>query len=192
MAQTPGLLSAATVTIGGKEAPTTARFDVINPATEEVLAAARPSTRSSSTRPSRQPRMPSTAGAETRTPGFAEVHRRPIGVVAAITPWNFPLTLAMWKIAPALRAGNTVVVKPSPYTPLTTLALGDLLRGVLPDGVLNVVYGPDPLGADLTVHPLVRKISFTGSTGIWADRATSTRPTVPASWTRSSSGRSCR
>ncbi len=96
--------------------------------------------------------------------GYAEVHRKPIGVVAAITPWNFPLTLAMWKIAPALRAGNTVVIKPSPYTPLATLALGEVLRTVLPPGVLNVVTGPDPLGASLTTHPLVRKISFTGST----------------------------
>lgn len=96
--------------------------------------------------------------------GFAEVFRRPLGVVSAITPWNFPFTLAMWKIAPALRAGNTIVVKPSPFTPLTTLALGKLLRGVLPDGVFNVVSGPDPLGSTLTSHPIPRKISFTGST----------------------------
>lgn len=96
--------------------------------------------------------------------GYAEVHRRPLGVVAAITPWNFPLTLAAWKIAPALRAGNTLVIKPSPYTPLSTLAVGALLRDVLPAGVLNVITGPDPLGATLTAHPLVRKISFTGST----------------------------
>ena len=96
--------------------------------------------------------------------GYAAVHRRPLGVVAAITPWNFPLTLAAWKIAPALRAGNTLVVKPSPYTPLATLALGEVLRDVLPAGVLNVITGPDPLGATLTAHPLVRKISFTGST----------------------------
>lgn len=96
--------------------------------------------------------------------GYAEVFRRPLGVVSAITPWNFPLMLAIWKIAPALRAGNTIVVKPSPFTPLTTLALGKLLRGVLPDGVLNVVSGPDPLGAVLTSHPIPRKISFTGST----------------------------
>jgi acyl-CoA reductase-like NAD-dependent aldehyde dehydrogenase len=95
---------------------------------------------------------------------FEEVVRRPMGVVSAITPWNFPITLAIWKIAPALRAGNTIVVKPSPYTPLSTLALGKLLRGVLPDGVLNVVTGPDPLGAALVSHPIPRKISFTGST----------------------------
>ncbi|MFC7582360.1 aldehyde dehydrogenase family protein [Nonomuraea antimicrobica] len=95
--------------------------------------------------------------------GYAEIVRRPLGVVAAITPWNFPITLAMWKIAPALRA-NTVVVKPSPYTPLTTLAVGELLQQALPPGVLNVVSGRDPLGARMTAHPVPRKISFTGST----------------------------
>lgn len=97
---------------------------------------------------------------------FEEVYRRPLGVVSAITPWNFPITLAMWKIAPALRAGNTIVVKPSPYTPLTTLALARVLRGVLPDGVLSVVTGPDPLGAALVAHPIPRKVSFTGSTPV--------------------------
>ncbi|MEU1953426.1 aldehyde dehydrogenase family protein [Nocardia rhamnosiphila] len=96
--------------------------------------------------------------------GFAQVQQRPLGVVAAITPWNFPIALAMWKIAPALRAGNTMVLKPSPYTPLTTLALGEVFARHLPPGVLNVVSGPDPLGALLTTHPSVRKISFTGST----------------------------
>ncbi|MFD5259044.1 aldehyde dehydrogenase family protein [Streptomyces bobili] len=96
--------------------------------------------------------------------GYEEVVRRPMGVVAAITPWNFPVSLAMWKIAPALRAGNTIVVKPSPYTPLTTLAVGRLLRGVLPDGVLNVIAGVEPLGAAMTAHPVPRKVSFTGST----------------------------
>ncbi|XVV38366.1 aldehyde dehydrogenase family protein [Streptomyces sp. CA-100214] len=95
---------------------------------------------------------------------FEEVIRRPLGVVSAITPWNAPITLAMWKIAPALRAGNTMVVKPSPFTPLATLALGEILRGVLPDGVLNIVTGPDPLGATMVAHPIPRKVSFTGST----------------------------
>jgi acyl-CoA reductase-like NAD-dependent aldehyde dehydrogenase len=94
---------------------------------------------------------------------FAEVIRRPLGVVAAITPWNFPLILASWKIAPALLAGNTMVLKPSPYTPLTTLRLGELLRDVLPPGVFNVVSGGDELGAWMTSHPIPRKISFTGS-----------------------------
>ncbi len=96
--------------------------------------------------------------------GYEEICRRPMGVVAAIAPWNFPLLLAMWKIAPALRAGNTVVLKPSPYTPLSTLGLGRVLRGVLPDGVLNVVSGPDPLGALMVEHIVPRKVSFTGST----------------------------
>ncbi|MFE0359617.1 aldehyde dehydrogenase family protein [Streptomyces nigra] len=91
------------------------------------------------------------------------VVRRPLGVVAAITPWNFPLSLAAWKIAPALRAGNTMVLKPSPYTPLATLVLGQVLADVLPAGVLNVVSGSDPLGALMTGHPVPRKISFTGS-----------------------------
>ncbi len=94
---------------------------------------------------------------------FSEVIRRPLGVVAAITPWNFPLVLASWKIAPALLAGNTMVLKPSPYTPLTTLKVGELLRDVLPPGVLNVVSGGDDLGAWMTSHPVPRKISFTGS-----------------------------
>jgi acyl-CoA reductase-like NAD-dependent aldehyde dehydrogenase len=88
---------------------------------------------------------------------------RPLGVVAAITPWNFPLNLAFWKIAPALRAGNTMVLKPSPFTPLTTLRTGELLRAVLPPGVLNIVSGSDELGAWMTSHPVPRKISFTGS-----------------------------
>lgn len=87
----------------------------------------------------------------------------PIGVVGAIAPWNFPIILAMFKVAPALLAGNTVVLKPSPFTPLTTLRMGELLRGVLPDGVLNIVTGGDSLGPWMTSHPGIDKISFTGS-----------------------------
>lgn len=94
---------------------------------------------------------------------FVEVVRRPLGVVAAITPWNFPLALAFWKIAPALLAGNTLVLKPSPFTPLATLRVADLLRSTLPRGVLNVVTGGDDLGAWMTNHPITRKVSFTGS-----------------------------
>ncbi|GED96240.1 aldehyde dehydrogenase family protein [Gordonia crocea] len=93
-----------------------------------------------------------------------EVVRRPLGPVAAITPWNFPITLALWKIAPALRAGNPVIVKPSPYTPLSTLAVVDLLAPHFPAGVLQAITGVDPLGARLVEHPLIRKVSFTGST----------------------------
>lgn len=94
---------------------------------------------------------------------FVELASRPLGVVAAITPWNFPLILAFWKIAPALLAGNTLVLKPSPFTPLATLKVGELLREVFPPGVLNVVSGGDELGAWMTSHPVPRKISFTGS-----------------------------
>jgi acyl-CoA reductase-like NAD-dependent aldehyde dehydrogenase len=93
----------------------------------------------------------------------AELVRRPLGVVAAITPWNAPLMLACWKLGPALRAGNTVVLKPSPFTPLSTLRMGELLAPVMPPGVVNVVSGGDELGAQLTNHPVPRKISFTGS-----------------------------
>lgn len=88
----------------------------------------------------------------------------PIGVVGAIAPWNFPVLLAFFKLAPALLAGNTVVLKPSPFTPLTTLKVGELLRGHLPDGVLNVISGGDSLGPWMTSHPGIDKISFTGST----------------------------
>jgi acyl-CoA reductase-like NAD-dependent aldehyde dehydrogenase len=94
---------------------------------------------------------------------LVQVVRRPLGVVAAITPWNFPLILAFWKIAPALLAGNTVVIKPSPFTPLTTLKAVELLQEVLPAGVLNAVSGGDQLGAWMTGHPIPRKVSFTGS-----------------------------
>ena len=89
--------------------------------------------------------------------------RRPLGVTAAITPWNFPIYTLVAKLGPALLAGNTVVAKPSPYTPLSSLALAAAVREVVPAGVLNVLGGSDALGAWLTAHPTVRKISFTGS-----------------------------
>lgn len=92
-----------------------------------------------------------------------QIRRRPIGVVAAITPWNSPLMLAAWKLGPALRAGNTVVLKPSPHTPLGTLRLGELLRPVFPAGVINIVTGGDDLGELMTTHPVPGKVSFTGS-----------------------------
>jgi acyl-CoA reductase-like NAD-dependent aldehyde dehydrogenase len=94
-----------------------------------------------------------------------EIERRPLGVVAAITPWNFPVGLAGWKLAPALRAGNTVVLKPSPYTPLSTMLLGEVLNGVLAPGVVSIVTGGDNVGAQLVAHPIPRKVSFTGSVG---------------------------
>lgn len=91
--------------------------------------------------------------------------REPVGVVAAVVPWNFPLAIALWKIAPALAAGCTVVVKPSPETPLTALRLAALaMEAGLPAGVLNVVCGGGGTGAGLCAHPGVDKISFTGST----------------------------
>jgi acyl-CoA reductase-like NAD-dependent aldehyde dehydrogenase len=93
-----------------------------------------------------------------------EMHRVPLGVVGAITPWNFPVLLAIWKIAPALVAGNTIVLKPSPYTPLCTLKLGELLKDIVPAGVLNIISGGNDLGAWMTGHELIDKISFTGST----------------------------
>ncbi len=91
--------------------------------------------------------------------------REPVGVVAAITPWNFPLLLACWKIAPALATGNTIIVKPSEYTPLSLLRLAELTQEAgLPPGVLNVLTGPGDVGAALVRHPGVDKIAFTGST----------------------------
>jgi aldehyde dehydrogenase (NAD+) len=92
--------------------------------------------------------------------------REPLGVVAAIVPWNFPLLLASWKVAPALAAGNTVVFKPAPWTPLTALRLGEICQEAgLPDGVLNIVTGAsDDLGRALVKHPGVAKVAFTGST----------------------------
>jgi acyl-CoA reductase-like NAD-dependent aldehyde dehydrogenase len=89
---------------------------------------------------------------------------RPLGVVAAITPWNLPLLLMTIKVAPALLAGNTVVAKPAPTTPLTTLRFGELCARLLPAGVVNVVVDQNDLGAALTSHPDVAKVAFTGST----------------------------
>lgn len=98
-------------------------------------------------------------------PGVKSIVRHvPVGVVAAIVPWNFPILLAVWKIAPALLTGNTMVLKPSPYTPLSTLHFGRLAQTVLPPGVLNVLALPDSLAPQLTEHPDVGMIAFTGST----------------------------
>lgn len=93
-----------------------------------------------------------------------ELHRRPLGVVAAIVPWNAPLYLAANKIGPALIAGNTIVVKPAPTTPLSTLRLGELISGVVPKGVVNIVAGGNEVGAHLASHPGIAKVAFTGST----------------------------
>lgn len=94
----------------------------------------------------------------------ATVHYRPLGVVGAIGPWNWPMMITIWQIAPALRMGNAVVVKPSEYTPLSVLALIKVFNSVLPEGVLQVVTGDGAVGAALTTHADIDKIMFTGST----------------------------
>ena len=96
--------------------------------------------------------------------GRVELHRKPIGVVAAITPWNWPVMIACWHLIPAIRTGNTVVIKPSPNTPLSTIRLVELLNTVLPPGVVNVIADDNDLGSALTTHKDVAKVSFTGST----------------------------
>ncbi|AMV48447.1 aldehyde dehydrogenase family protein [Paraburkholderia caribensis] len=95
---------------------------------------------------------------------IVELHHTPLGVVGAITPWNFPVLLALRKVAPALITGNTMVIKPSPFTPLTTLRFGQIAQSVLPPGVLSIVSGGNELGPQMTNHPDIAKISFTGST----------------------------
>jgi acyl-CoA reductase-like NAD-dependent aldehyde dehydrogenase len=94
----------------------------------------------------------------------AELHYRPIGVVGAIGPWNWPMMITVWQIAPALRMGNAVVVKPSEYTPLSVLALIEVINAELPEGLLTVVSGARDVGARLAEHPAIGKIMFTGST----------------------------
>jgi acyl-CoA reductase-like NAD-dependent aldehyde dehydrogenase len=91
------------------------------------------------------------------------VRRKPVGVVGSITPWNWPLMIAVWHIMPALRVGCTVVIKPSPYTPLSTLRLVELMNQVLPRGVINVVTGDAAVGERMIHHPDINKIVFTGS-----------------------------
>ena len=97
-----------------------------------------------------------------------EVHRKPLGVVGAIVPWNFPLILMSFKLPPALIAGNTIVIKPAPTTPLSTLRIAELIKDIAPAGVVNFITDANDLGAALTAHPDVRKISFTGSTATGA------------------------
>ncbi|QHY99963.1 Succinate-semialdehyde dehydrogenase [NADP(+)] GabD [Streptomyces sp. S4.7] len=96
-------------------------------------------------------------------PVRGEIRWRPLGPVAAIVPWNFPLQLASAKFAPALAAGNTVVLKPSPFTPLATRRLVSVISGALPEDVLTVVTGHEPLGARLASHPGIRHVTFSGS-----------------------------
>jgi len=112
------------------------------------------------------------AGAETQIPSEVvadddehrvEIQYQPLGVAACIIPWNFPIALMMLKLPYALLAGCTVVLKPSPFTPLATLRLGELVRDIVPAGVLNIISGGDEIGPWLTARPEVAKISFTGS-----------------------------
>ena len=112
--------------------------------------------------------------------GQAFTVREPLGVVGLIVPWNFPLTIAAWKLGPALAAGNTVVLKPSELTPLTALAFAQLARDAgLPEGVLEVVAGDGPVaGARLVAHPDVAKIAFTGSTRVGREIATAAGATL--------------
>lgn len=94
------------------------------------------------------------------------IRRQPVGVVGAITPWNYPLMMAIWKIAPALAAGNTVVLKPSELTPFSTLLLADLTADILPAGTLNIVLGTgSTVGRTLAGHPSIDMVSLTGSVG---------------------------
>lgn len=109
---------------------------------------------------------------------YSETRHVPLGVVGAIAPWNFPMVLAMFKVGPALLAGNTMVLKPSPFTPLSTLKFGELAAEILPPGVLNIVTGGDHLGPWMTSHPGFDKISFTGSTATGRRVMESAAPTL--------------
>jgi len=97
-----------------------------------------------------------------------EAHRKPLGVVGAILPWNFPLLLLGFKLPAALIAGNTIVVKPAPTTPLTALKLGEIIKDIVPAGVINIIADANDLGGKMTEHPDIRKISFTGSSATGA------------------------
>ncbi|SDH78026.1 gamma-aminobutyraldehyde dehydrogenase [Pseudomonas panipatensis] len=110
--------------------------------------------------------LPGSAAGE-YLPGFTSMLRRdPVGVVASIAPWNYPLMMAAWKLAPALAAGNCVVLKPSEQTPLTALRVAEFLAELLPAGVVNIVCGRGPtVGSPLVEHALVRMVSLTGSVG---------------------------
>ncbi len=93
-----------------------------------------------------------------------QIHRKPLGVIASITPWNWPFMIAIWHIIPALKTGNTMICKPSSNTPLSTLKLVELMNEVLPKGVINILSGGSSLGAKMSSHEGIRKVVFTGST----------------------------
>jgi acyl-CoA reductase-like NAD-dependent aldehyde dehydrogenase len=92
-----------------------------------------------------------------------ETQHKPLGVVAGIIAWNFPLLLCCWKIGPALMAGNAIVLKPAPTTPVTALKLGEICARIFPPGLVNIITDANDLGPRLTAHPDVAKIGFTGS-----------------------------
>lgn len=96
--------------------------------------------------------------------GYIAVQHRPLGVIVGIIAWNFPLLVACWKIGPAVLAGNAIVLKPAPTTPVTALRLGELCREIFPAGVVNIITDANDLGPYLTGHPDVAKVGFTGST----------------------------
>ncbi len=96
--------------------------------------------------------------------GYIAVKHRPLGVVVGIIAWNFPLLVACWKIGPAVLAGNAIVLKPAPTTPVTALLLGEVCREIFPAGIVNIITDANDLGPHLTAHPDVAKIGFTGST----------------------------
>lgn len=96
--------------------------------------------------------------------GYIAVQHRPLGVIVGIIAWNFPLLVACWKIGPAVLAGNAIVLKPAPTTPVTALRLGELCRDIFPAGVVNIITDANDLGPYLTTHPDVAKVGFTGST----------------------------
>lgn len=107
-----------------------------------------------------------------------EARREPLGVIAGIIPWNFPLLVACWKIGPAVITGNTIVIKPAPTTPATTLKFGELCQQVFPAGVVNIIADDNDLGPILTAHPDVSKVSFTGSTATGKKIAASSADTL--------------
>jgi acyl-CoA reductase-like NAD-dependent aldehyde dehydrogenase len=96
--------------------------------------------------------------------GLIQIRRKPLGVVAGIIAWNFPLLVACWKIGPAVIAGNTIVLKPAPTTPVTALMLGELCQKIFPPGVVNIIVDANDLGGYLTADPRIAKVGFTGST----------------------------
>lgn len=110
--------------------------------------------------------------------GYIAVQHRPLGVIVGIIAWNFPLLVACWKIGPAVLAGNAIVLKPAPTTPVTALRLGELCRDIFPAGVVNIITDANDLGPYLTTHPDVAKVGFTGSTATGKAIAASSADTL--------------